>query len=100
MLASSETDAFPKSSMARAVMALGVGTVAGRAMRFLKHMILAKYLLAPDQLGLMSIIFSFSMASEALIEVGVRESVIHNKRGANDDYLNLAWWMQDSLMSK
>ncbi|MHC4118071.1 MAG: oligosaccharide flippase family protein [Planctomycetota bacterium] len=83
-----------KAKSARAVIALGIGTVAGRATRFLKTMILAKFLLAPDQLGVMAIIMSFSMAFEALMEVGVKQSVIQNKQGASDDYLNAAWWMQ------
>ena len=83
-----------KAKSARAVIALAIGTVAGRAMRFLKTMILAKFLLAPDQLGVMAIIMSFSMAFEALMEVGVKQSVIQNKQGASDDYLNAAWWMQ------
>jgi PST family polysaccharide transporter/lipopolysaccharide exporter len=83
-----------KAKSARGVMALGIGTVAGRSTRFLRNMILAKFLLAPDQLGVMAIIMGFSMAFGALIEVGVKQSVIQNKRGANDDYLNVAWWMQ------
>lgn len=83
-----------KARSARAVMALGVGTVAGRSMRLLKNMILAKFLLAPDQIGIMAIIMSFSVAFEALIEVGVKQSIIQNKRGAEDEYLNVAWWMQ------
>ncbi len=83
-----------KAKSARAVVALGIGTVAGRTMRFLKTMILAKFLLAPDQLGVMAIVISFSVAFEALMEVGVKHSVIQNKQGASDDYLNAAWWMQ------
>ncbi|MHC4353129.1 MAG: oligosaccharide flippase family protein [Planctomycetota bacterium] len=83
-----------KARSARGVIALGIGTVAGRGTRFAKNVILAKFLLAPDQLGVMAIIMSFSMAFEALVEFGVRQSVIQNKQGANDEYLNAAWWMQ------
>ena len=83
-----------KAKSARGVVALSIGTVAGRATRFLKTMILAKFLLAPDQLGIMAIIMSVSMISEALIEVGVKQSVIQNKQGARAEYLNVAWWMQ------
>ncbi len=83
-----------KARSARGVMALGIGTVAGRGTRFLKNMIIVKLLLTSDQLGIMAIIMSFSMAFEALIEVGVKHSVIQNKQGANDEYLNTAWWMQ------
>lgn len=83
-----------KAKSARGVMVLGIGTVAGHATRFLKNMILVKFLLSPDQLGAMAIIMSFSMTFSALIEVGVKQSVIQNKQGANNDYLNAAWWMQ------
>lgn len=82
-----------KAKSARAVMALGVGTVAGRSMRLLRSMVLAR-ILAPKQIGLMAIVMSVSMISEALIEVGVKQSVIQNKQGARAEYLNVAWWMQ------
>ena len=83
-----------KARSARAVMALGVGTVAGRGTRLAKNMILAKFLLAPNQFGVAAIIMSFAVAFEALIEVGVKQSVIQNKRGADGEYLNAAWWLQ------
>jgi len=82
-----------KAKSARALVALSVGTVAGRSMRFIRSMILAR-ILAPDQIGIMAIIMSFSMAFEALTEVGVKQSIIQNKQGANTRYLNVAWWMQ------
>lgn len=82
-----------KARGARAVLALSIGTVAGRGMRFIRSMLLAR-ILAPDQIGIMSLIFSFSIAFDALTEVGVKQSVIQNKQGANTDYLNVAWWMQ------
>ena len=82
-----------KAKSARAVVALSIGTVAGRSMRFIRSMILAR-ILAPDQLGLMAIVMSFSIAFEALTEVGVKQSIIQNKHGANIRYLNVAWWMQ------
>ncbi len=82
-----------KAKSARAVVVLSIGTVAGRSMRFVRSMVLAR-ILAPDQLGLMAIVLSVSMISEALIEVGVKQSVIQNKQGARVEYLNVAWWMQ------
>jgi O-antigen/teichoic acid export membrane protein len=56
-------------------------------------MILAR-ILAPDQIGIMAIVMSFSVAFEALTEVGIKQSIIQNKQGANTRYLNVAWWMQ------
>ncbi len=82
-----------KARSARAVMALGIGTFAGRSMRFIRSMILAR-ILAPNQIGIMAIVMSFSIAFEALTEVGVKQSIIQNKQGANIRYLNVAWWMQ------
>lgn len=82
-----------RARSARGVMALSIGTFAGRGMRFVRSMILAR-ILAPNQIGLMAIIMSFSVAFEALTEVGVKQSIIQNKQGANTSYLNVAWWMQ------
>jgi O-antigen/teichoic acid export membrane protein len=56
-------------------------------------MILAR-ILAPDQLGMMALIMGFTVAFEALTEVGVKQSIIQNKQGARADYLNVAWWFQ------
>jgi lipopolysaccharide exporter len=82
-----------KARSARGVVALSIGTVAGRGMRFVKNMVLAR-VLVPDQIGLMAIVMSCSIAFEAFTEVGVKQSVIQNKLGAQADYLNVAWWMQ------
>jgi O-antigen/teichoic acid export membrane protein len=82
-----------KAKSARAVMALSIGTFAGRGMRFIRNMILAR-ILAPDQIGIMAIIMSFAIALDALTEVGVKQSIIQNKQGADSRYLNVAWWMQ------
>ncbi|MHC4324355.1 MAG: oligosaccharide flippase family protein, partial [Planctomycetota bacterium] len=82
-----------KAKSIRGVVALSVGTAVGRSMRFIRRMILAR-ILAPDQIGIMAIIMGFSMTFEALTEVGVKQSIIQNKQGANTRYLNVAWWMQ------
>jgi lipopolysaccharide exporter len=82
-----------KARSARAVVALSIGTFAGRSMRFVRSMILAR-ILAPDQIGIMAIVMSFSIAFDALTEVGVKQSIIQNKQGADSRYLNVAWWMQ------
>jgi len=82
-----------KGKSARAVVALSVGTFTGRGIRFLRNMLLAR-ILAPDQIGMMALVMSFSVTFEALTEVGVKQSIIQNKQGAHSDYLNAAWWMQ------
>lgn len=82
-----------KAKSARAVIALGVGTVAGRGLRMVRYMILAR-LLAPNEFGLMAIVMVAAMAFEAFTEVGLKQSVIQNKRGATSEYLNVTWWIQ------
>lgn len=82
-----------KARSARGVVTLGIGTVAERGLRFVRNMILAR-LLAPEQFGLMAIVMAASMALEAFTDVGVKQSVIHNKKGDKAEYLNVAWWFQ------
>ena len=54
-------------------------------------MILTRFL-APEQFGLMALVLAASQLFEALTEVGVRQAVVQSKRGASDEYLNVAWW--------
>jgi len=77
----------------RSVLALGVGVAAGRGSRLVRNMILAR-LLAPESFGMMAIIMMAAMALEAVTEVGIKQSVIQNKGGADPNYLNVAWWFQ------
>lgn len=82
-----------KARSTRGVMILGIGTVAERGLRLVRNMILAR-LLAPEQFGVMAIVMAASVALEAFTDVGVKQSVIHNKRGDEAEYLNVAWWFQ------
>jgi len=82
-----------KARGARGVVTLGIGTVAERGLRLVRNMILAR-LLAPDDFGLMAIIIAISTLFEVFSDIGVRQSVIHNKKGAEYEYLNMVWWLQ------
>lgn len=82
-----------KAKCAQGAMVLGVGTVGGRTLRFLRILILAR-ILAPEQFGIIAIVIASLRVLEAFTEVGVKQSVIHNKRGAEREYLNVAWWFQ------
>ena len=82
-----------KAKIARGMMALSIGTAVEQGIKFMRYMILAR-ILAPDQFALMAIVMSVAMLFEAFTEVGVKQSVIQNKRGADTEYLNVAWWMQ------
>lgn len=82
-----------KAKSARAAMALAAGAVIERCLRFVRYVILAR-ILVPDQFGLMALVMVASSAFEALTEVGVKQSVIQSKRGADPEFLNVAWWFQ------
>jgi len=82
-----------KAKSARGVMKLGIGTGIERTLRFVRTMILTRILL-PDEFGLMSIILVLVNIFEAFTEIGIKQSVIQNKRGNDSEYLNVAWWFQ------
>lgn len=82
-----------KARCARGGMALAAGTFVERGSRFVRTMILAKLLL-PADLGIVALVTAAILIFEAVNEVGVRQSVIQNKKGDEDEYLNVAWWFQ------
>lgn len=75
------------------VVALTTGTVVGRALRFARNIILVR-LLDEKLFGVMGIVMAATIAFESFSEVGVQQSVIQNKDGADPEYLNIAWWFQ------
>jgi len=75
--------------MAALTMAIGFE----RVLRLVRNMILAR-ILAPSTFGLMAIAMTASLLLDYLSDVGVRQSIIHNRQGATPDYLNTAWWFQ------
>jgi len=82
-----------KARCTRSTMVLFVATFGERVLKLVRNMILAR-LLAPEDFGLMAIVLTASILLQALSDVGVRQSVIHNKRGLEYEYLNMAWWLQ------
>ena len=68
-----------------------MGSVFERGLRFVANMILAR-LLAPEQFGLMALVLASNGLFETLTEVGVRQSIIQNKKGDTAPFLNVAWW--------
>jgi len=82
-----------KAKSARGVITLGIGTGVERTLRLVRQMLLTRLLL-PDQFGLMAIILIMVNVFEACTEVGIKQSVIQNKRGADPEYLNATWWFQ------
>lgn len=61
-------------------------------LRFVRNIVLVR-LLSPEAFGLMATLIAAVAATEAFAEVGLKQSVIQNKRGAEDDFLNVIWWL-------
>ncbi len=68
-----------------------MGNIIDSGLRFLRNMILTR-ILVPEEFGLMAIVSASAAVLEAFAEVGLRQSVIQNKRGADFEYLNVTWW--------
>jgi len=82
-----------KARAARGGMVLAVAAFIERLTRLVRNMVLAR-LLAPEDFGLMAIVIAVSAGLQTFTDVGVQQSVIQNKAGANAEYLNVAWWFQ------
>ena len=82
-----------KAKSVRGMMSLTAGTGVEKGLRFLRYAILAR-LLIPEELGLMALIIALALSFEAFTEVGIKQSIIQNKRGSEAAYLNVAWWFQ------
>jgi len=82
-----------KAQCSRSAIALTAGNVTERGMRLVRTMFLAKLLLRSD-IGIMALVVMVSQLLEALTQVGVKQSVIQNKKGGQEEYLNTAWWFQ------
>jgi lipopolysaccharide exporter len=83
------------SFLARILKSGGILTTAGfweNVLRFARNIILAK-IIAPDAFGVMATIMASVSVVEALTEVGLKQSVIQHKSGAEEDYLNIVWWL-------
>jgi O-antigen/teichoic acid export membrane protein len=71
---------------------LGSGLFVEQAARFGRNMLLAR-LLAPSAFGTMAIVASATSIIHTMMDIGVRDAVIQNPRGGEDEYVNAAWWM-------
>ncbi|HUN55331.1 MAG TPA: oligosaccharide flippase family protein [Smithella sp.] len=70
---------------------LAAGSLSENSLRFIRNIILAR-ILVPDAFGLMATIMAIVAASEAFAEVGLTQSIIQNKNGADKEFLNVIWW--------
>jgi O-antigen/teichoic acid export membrane protein len=82
-----------KARCARSSFVLVVSTVIEKALAFGSKIIMVRLLL-PEEVGLMVLIVSLTVLFDVFTEVGIKQSVIQNKNGADPEYLNTAWWFQ------
>ena len=71
---------------------LGVGSLTEQVVRFARSIVLAR-LLAPEAFGIMAVVLSASTLIHSLTDIGVREAVIQNPRGGEDEYIDSAFWL-------
>ncbi len=87
----------PEASLKRRAVLGSAWTMTGygfnQALRFASNIVLA-WLLAPEVFGLMALVNTFMTALELFSDVGISPSIIHNKRGNEQRYLNTAWTIQ------
>src|SRR3990172_12594762 len=71
---------------------LAGGSLAEQAFRFARNMLLAR-LLAPEAFGTIAIILSVCSAIQSFTDIGIREALIQNPKGAERKYVGAAWWL-------
>lgn len=81
-----------RSQVFRGSVWLGGGLFVEQTVRFGRNMLLAR-LLAPSAFGTMAIVASATSIIHTMMDIGVRDAVIQNPRGGEDEYVNAAWWM-------
>jgi lipopolysaccharide exporter len=81
-----------KSKVFRGGAWLGAGSFSEQVIRFGRNMILTR-LMAPEAFGTMAIVLSASSVVQTIMDVGVKESLIQNPRGHEEEYVGAAWWM-------
>lgn len=86
----SQKNLLGRSALAGSI--LTAGSLAENGLRFIRNIVLAR-LLAPEAFGLMATVLAAVAFVEAFSEVGLRQSVIQNKNGADKDFLNINWWI-------
>lgn len=71
---------------------LGAGSMSEQVIRFGRNMLLTR-LLAPEAFGTMAIVLSACSVVQTIMDVGVKEALIQNPRGSEEEYAGAAWWM-------
>lgn len=69
------------------------GTAGQQVLRLLSNLVLTR-LLFPEAFGMMALVSSFTAGLQMFSDIGLRPSIIQNKRGEDPDFLNTAWTLQ------
>ena len=70
-----------------------LGVAGGQTLRFVGNIILTR-LLSPEAFGIMGIVNALLMGLRMFSDVGLRPSIIQNKRGEEPAFLHTAWIIQ------
>jgi O-antigen/teichoic acid export membrane protein len=70
-----------------------VGYGSGQVLRLLGNLVLTR-LLVPEMFGLMALVQTFITGLNLFSDIGIRPSIVQNKRGDDPVFLNTAWTMQ------
>lgn len=69
------------------------GTAGQQLLRLLSNLVLTR-LLFPEAFGMMALIQTFTAGLQMFSDIGLRPSIIQNRRGEEPDFLNTAWTLQ------
>ena len=81
-----------KAKVFRGSMWLGTGLITEQVLRFGRNMLLTR-LLAPAAFGTMAIVSSATLILHTIMDIGVKNAIIQNPRGHEEEYVNAAWCM-------
>lgn len=85
-------DGLRSRALRGTAIALG-GTGGQQFLRLISNLILTR-LLFPEAFGLMALVQTFMIGLQMFSDIGIRPSIIQNKRGEDPDFLNTAWTIQ------
>lgn len=86
------TEETLKGKVLRGGVWLGTASFTEQIVRFARSIVLAR-LLAPQAFGVMAVVLSASTLIHTLTDIGVLEAVVQNPRGAEDEYIDSAFWL-------
>lgn len=81
-----------KARIAKGTFWSSLGNGTEQILRLTRNMILTR-ILAPEVFGMMAIVLAVNAAFESFTQIGIKEAIVQNPRGQDQEYLNGAWWL-------